>query len=67
MDDLAPLIENISRKIKLDQENLDRLLDAFTMVKVKKSNLINLTSEEEYLTFSVSLISAARTTYKFSY
>jgi len=40
MEELAPFIENISKKIKLDPENLDRLLAAFSMVKVRKKQLV---------------------------
>jgi CRP-like cAMP-binding protein len=40
MEELAPFIENVSKKIKLDPDNLDRLLAAFSMVKVKKKQFV---------------------------
>jgi len=40
MEELSPFIENVSQKIKLDPENLDRLLAAFSMVKVKKKQFL---------------------------
>ena len=40
MSEIAPFIGNISRKIKLDPENLDRLLSAFKMVRVKKKQFV---------------------------
>ncbi len=40
MEDIAPFIVNISKKIKLDPENLERLLAAFKMVHVKKKQFV---------------------------
>jgi CRP-like cAMP-binding protein len=40
MEEFAPFIENIFKKIKLDQDDLDKLLDAFAMVKVKKKQFV---------------------------
>ncbi|GGB03305.1 Crp/Fnr family transcriptional regulator [Puia dinghuensis] len=40
MEDISPFIDNIKKKIQLNPENLDRLLAAFKMVKVKKRQLV---------------------------
>ncbi|HEY4149476.1 MAG TPA: Crp/Fnr family transcriptional regulator [Chitinophagaceae bacterium] len=40
MNELAPFIENVSRKIKLGQEQLDRLLSTFKMVRVRKKQFV---------------------------
>lgn len=40
MTDLEPFIENINNKIRLSQENMDKLIAAFKIVKVKKRQLI---------------------------
>ena len=40
MDDLAPFIANIRKKISLSPENMDRLIAAFKMLRVKRKQLI---------------------------
>jgi CRP-like cAMP-binding protein len=40
MEDLAPFLENVSRKVSLSPDNLDRLLKAFKVVRVKKRQFI---------------------------
>ena len=40
MDDLGPFIDNITRKTRLDSGNLDRLLAAFKMVRVRKRQFV---------------------------
>lgn len=40
MDDLAPFIANVKKKISLSLENMDRLIAAFKMVKVKRKQLV---------------------------
>src|SRR6201996_8582890 len=40
MEDLSPFIENINQKIRLSPENMDRLIAAFQVVKVKKKQLL---------------------------
>jgi CRP-like cAMP-binding protein len=40
MSEIAPFIENISRKINLDPDNLDRLLSTFKVIRVKKKQFV---------------------------
>lgn len=40
MDDLAPLIVNVEKKIALSPENMERLIGAFKLLKVKRKQLI---------------------------
>ena len=40
MEQIAPFIENISKKVKLSAENLELLLTAFKIIKVSKKQFI---------------------------
>lgn len=40
MDDLAPFKENITKKFVLSPENMDRLIQAFKLVKVKRKQFV---------------------------
>jgi CRP-like cAMP-binding protein len=40
MESIAPFINNITRKIALSQENLDKLIAAFQMVKVRRKQFV---------------------------
>jgi CRP-like cAMP-binding protein len=40
MDDLAPFIANVKKKISLSAENMDRLIAAFKLVRVKRKQLV---------------------------
>lgn len=40
MEDLSPFIENVNHKIRLSTENMDRLIAAFKVVKIKRKQLI---------------------------
>jgi CRP-like cAMP-binding protein len=40
MDDLAPFKENITKKFALSPENMDRLIQAFKLVKVKRKQFV---------------------------
>lgn len=40
MEDIAPFIENVSKKIQLSSENLERLLAAFKLIRVSKKQFV---------------------------
>lgn len=40
MEDITPFIENVSRKIQLSSENLERLVSAFKLVRVSKKQFV---------------------------
>src|ERR1700744_3122024 len=40
MEDLSPFIENVNQKIRLSPENMERLIAAFKVVKIKKKQLL---------------------------
>jgi len=40
MESIAPFIENVTKKIALSQENLDKLIAEFNMVKVRKKQFV---------------------------
>lgn len=40
MEDIAPFIENVSKKIQLSPENLERLVTAFKLVRVSKKQFV---------------------------
>lgn len=40
MEDITPFIENVSRKIQLSPENLERLVSAFKLVRVSKKQFV---------------------------
>ncbi|MBB5643936.1 Crp/Fnr family transcriptional regulator [Pedobacter cryoconitis] len=40
MEDIAPFIENVSKKIQLSPENLERLLAAFKLIRVSKKQFV---------------------------
>ena len=40
MEDLSPFIENINHKTHLSPENMERLIAAFQVVKIKRKQLL---------------------------
>lgn len=40
MEDITPFIENVSRKIQLSPENMERLVSAFKLVRVSKKQFV---------------------------